>query len=109
MIADARMTGASVHVAGAGGVLRRVAVDLCAMAAPVLAAKPDGVADRLDALLKALPSTTGDLLTPDAILAMTQAGRGHADSPHQLVMDLHKRLNAMQAALAEHLRRRRKP
>jgi hypothetical protein len=32
---------------------------------------------------------------------MMQAGHGHTDSLHRLVMDLHKRLNAMQGALAE--------
>ena len=32
---------------------------------------------------------------------MMQAGHGHADSLHRLVMDLHKQLNAMQAGLAE--------
>ena len=32
---------------------------------------------------------------------MTQAGHGRADSLHRLVMELHKRLNAMQAELAE--------
>lgn len=101
VVAGARMAGASVRVTGAGGLLDRVATDMRVMAAPVLAAKPDGVAGRLDALLSALPSTTDDLLDPDAVSAMTQAGRGHADSLHQLVMDLHKRLNAMQASLAE--------
>ena len=39
---------------------------------------------------------------------MMQAAQGGADSLHRLVMDLHKRLNAMQAALAEETARRRR-
>jgi hypothetical protein len=40
------------------------------MAAPVLAAKPDGLAARLDGRLEALPATTDDVVDPDAISAM---------------------------------------
>ena len=32
---------------------------------------------------------------------MMRVGAGSADSPHQPVMDLHKRLNALQAAMAK--------
>ena len=71
------------------------------MAAPVLAAKPDGFATRIDGLLKVLPAGTDDLMEREVVSAITQAGHGGVDSLHRLVMDLHKRLNAMQAALAE--------
>jgi len=71
------------------------------MAAPALGAKPDGLAARLDGLLSALPAAADDLIDPGATAAMMQAGHDGADSLHRLVMDLHKRLNAMQAELAE--------
>ena len=74
------------------------------MAAPVLAAPAciRRVRFRRSAggLLAARPAAKDDLLDPEAISAMMQAGQG-PDSLHRLVMDLHKRLNAMQAALAE--------
>lgn len=101
VIAQARMTGKSCLVPGAAQIVGRIADDMRSMAAPVLAAKPDGLAGRLDALLKALPKGKDDLLDPDAISAMTQAGHKHADSLHSLVMDLHKQLNALQEAQAE--------
>ena len=72
-----------------------------AMAAPVLASRPNGLAARLDGLLGALPFATDDLLEPRDISAITQVGKTQVDSLHRLVMDLHKQLNAMQAELAE--------
>ena len=80
-------------------IFARIADDMRLMAAPVLAAKPDGFAARLDGLLNALPAPADDLLDPEAVSAMTQAGHDGPDSLHRLVMDLHKRLNAMQAEL----------
>ena len=100
-VAAAHMTGKSCRVPGAARILARIADDMRTMAAPVLAAEPAPFAARLDALLAALPSPADDMLDPDAVSAMTQAGHGGADSLHRLVMDLHKQLNAMQAALAE--------
>lgn len=100
-VAGARMMGKSCRVAGATRIIARIADDTRLMAAPVLATKPDGLAARLDGLLGALPAAADDLLDPDAISAMTQMGPDRADSLHRLVMDLHKRLNAMQAELAE--------
>jgi len=52
-------------------------------------------------LLAALPATADDMLDPVATSAMMQAGHDGLDSLHRLVMDLHKQLNALQAALAE--------
>jgi HPt (histidine-containing phosphotransfer) domain-containing protein len=101
VVKEARMIGKSCRVAGAARVVARLADDMRLMAAPVLATDPDALAARLDALLAALPTGSDDLLDPDAILQITQVGDGHADSLHRLVMELHKRLNTMQAALAE--------
>jgi uncharacterized protein Yka (UPF0111/DUF47 family) len=97
----ARMAGDSCRVPGAARILVRLADDMRLMAAPVLAGKPKGVEARLERLLAALPKADDDLLAPGAISAITQAGHDREDSLHRLVMDLHKRLNAMQAALAE--------
>jgi len=101
VVAGARMVGRACHVAGAARIFGRIADDMRSMAAPVLATKPDGLAARLDGLLGALPATADDLLDPVATSAMMQAGHNSPDSLHRLVMDLHKQLNVMQAALAE--------
>ena len=101
VVARARMMGKSCRVPGAARIVARIADDLRLMASPVLATKPDGLAARFDELLGALPKVADDLLDPDAVSAMTQIGHERGDSLHRLVMDLHKRLNVMQAELAE--------
>ncbi len=100
-VAASRIEGKSCRVPGAGRIMARIAEDMRLMAAPVLATKPDGLAARLDGLLSALPAGNDDLLDIETTSAMMQAGHGHTDSLHRLVMDLHKQLNAMQSALAE--------
>jgi uncharacterized protein Yka (UPF0111/DUF47 family) len=100
-VAGARMIGKSCHMTGAAQIIVRIADDVRVMAAPVLAAKQNGLASRLDGLLRALPAATDDLLDPTAISAITQVSQTQTDSLHQLVMELHKRLNGMQADLAE--------
>jgi len=101
VVARARMMGKSCRVPGAARIVARIADDLRLMASPVLATKPDGLAARFDELLGALPKVADDLLDPDAVSAMTQIGHERGDSLHRLVIDLHKRLNVMQAELAE--------
>ncbi|NKC33619.1 DUF47 family protein [Falsiroseomonas selenitidurans] len=101
-IAGARMMGGDCQVPEVAAILARIKADLRTMAAPLLSAgKPSGLAERLDALLAGIPSAQDGLIQPATIAAMTEVGRAHADTPHQLVMEMHKRLNAMQAALAE--------
>ena len=99
--AGARMVGASCLVPGAAKILQSMTEDMRVMASPVLADKPDGFDVRLETLLADLPKPEGDLIAPEVISAITLTERNGADSLHKLVMDLHKRLNAMQAALAE--------
>lgn len=103
VVAEARMIEKSCRVPGATGIFARIADDMGLMAAPVLAAHADGFAVRLDDLLRSMPETKDDLLDPGATLAMMQAGHGHDDSLHRLVMDLHKQLNRLQAELAEEM------
>jgi uncharacterized protein Yka (UPF0111/DUF47 family) len=100
-VASARMVGKASRVQGAGNILACIAADMRVMAAPVLAAGTDEFGARIDGLLAALPRAENDLVDPAAISAMTAAGHDGADSLHRLVMDLHKRLNVLQAALAE--------
>jgi hypothetical protein len=101
VIREARMIGNRCHINGAAQIVVRIADDMRAMAAPVLAAKPNGTGARLDGLLRALPAVTDDLLDPSAISAITQVSDAQNDSLDQLVMDLHKQLNVMQADFAE--------
>jgi uncharacterized protein Yka (UPF0111/DUF47 family) len=109
MVAATRRQGARYLVPGAPRLLARIAADMRVMAAPVLAAgRPPGhlpghpdIATRLDALLKSMPTAEDDLLDAGALAAMTRLRHGSADSLHQLVMDLHKELNAQQVALAQ--------
>jgi uncharacterized protein Yka (UPF0111/DUF47 family) len=97
--AAARREGSTYLLPHVDTILSRIADDLRAMAAPVLD-KPFGL--RLQAVLAALPSATDNVLDAADLAAMTTANppRG-GDSLHRLVMDLHRRLNAAQAALAK--------
>jgi hypothetical protein len=61
VVTEARMLGKSCHVAGATRIIAHIADDLRLMAAPVLAANPDGFAARLDTLLGAMPVASDDL------------------------------------------------
>jgi uncharacterized protein Yka (UPF0111/DUF47 family) len=103
---EAHREGTRVHIPGAARILGMIGADLRTMAAPVLvpvrgsdAAEP--LRARLEARLAALPAAEGDLVDGEAILAMASADRAGPDSLHLLVMDLHRRINALQAALAE--------
>jgi uncharacterized protein Yka (UPF0111/DUF47 family) len=109
-VSGAREVGKQCRIPGAARILERIEDDMRLMAAPVLAEPlpatlplaPDGAAfgKRLETLLAALPSIKNDLVDPEALSAMTQAGQV-PDSLHRLVMDLHKRLNTLQGAMAE--------
>lgn len=104
-VAGARQEGKECRIPGASRILARIGDDMRLMAAPVLAmaalaSESQILRGRLDGLLAARPGAPDDLVDPNAISAMTQAERG-PDSLHRLVMDLHKRLNALQAALAQ--------
>jgi uncharacterized protein Yka (UPF0111/DUF47 family) len=97
----AHRAGSHYHIPGAARLLARIEADMRQMAAPVIEAGAPGFAVRLQTLLAALPDAGEDEIEPDALAAITRAGAPGADSLHQLVMDLHKALNAQQAALAE--------
>ena len=100
-VSGAREAGTNTRIPGAARIMARIGDDIRVMAAPVLAAREPGFDDRLKTLLATLPGTKDDLVDSDAISSMMRAGHGQADSLHRLVMDLHKRLNALQANMAQ--------
>ncbi len=102
VVGAARREGGGYRVPGAAALLARLAQEMRVMAAPVIAKRDSaGWAQRLAARLDALPQGEDDLMEGAVVISMAAAGQGGADSLHQLVMDLHKALNAMQAELAE--------
>jgi uncharacterized protein Yka (UPF0111/DUF47 family) len=111
VVAATRKDGLYYRVPGCAKVMSSIARDSRVMAAPILASttRQDGYRERLEALLAALPAAEADLMTGAAIAAVTRAGLrdgstpAAADSLHQLVMDLHKELNLLQAASAEEI------
>jgi len=109
-IVDAsRREGSDYRIPGCGKVLQKITQELRTMAAPVLDESQAGYQPsplvpwdkRLESLLTNLPSPKDDLIAGRAINEITRAGGQGQDTIHQFVMDVHKRLNAMQAALAE--------
>jgi uncharacterized protein Yka (UPF0111/DUF47 family) len=97
----ARRDGSHYRIRGVRNLLAGIAADVREMAAPIIEAGRGRFAARLEALLAAIPEANDDMLDAAALAAMTRAGEPRADSLHQLVMDLHKALNAEQAALAK--------
>ena len=95
--------GDCYSVPGCAKLLKRVTQELETMAAPVIASEqpPAPFRRRLEALLGSFPQPADDLIGCDFIREMTRTGSEKHDSVHQLVMDLHKRLNVMQTDLAE--------
>lgn len=96
VVAAAHMQGAAYRMPRCTAVLAAIRADAKCMAAP---AQP-AIKGRLDGLLAALPQLQDGLIGGAAIDGITRAGRRHGDSLHQLVMDLHKILNGLQATLA---------
>jgi uncharacterized protein Yka (UPF0111/DUF47 family) len=97
VVAGVRAQEGQVTIPNARAVLARLAREVQVMAAPLQGGAFD---TRLGTLLAGLPAAEDDLVDPDAVAAMTQAARPGEDSLHQLVMDLHKALNRLQAELA---------
>ncbi len=103
-IASARLLdGGAFQVAGAGRLTQAILDDIAAMADPLEAAGDAGAepfAARLAALRTAFAAGTDDILSEADLVRLTSARRGGADSAHLLVMDLHKALNRLSAALS---------
>jgi uncharacterized protein Yka (UPF0111/DUF47 family) len=95
-----RREGNCYRIPGCAKMLESVSQELRVMAAPAVAEKGP-FADRLEGLLARLPTAADDMIQGEAIQEIARAGEGKRDSVHQFVMDVHKRLNAMQAELAQ--------
>ena len=97
VVAATRKEGSCYRMEGSGRLMAVIADDASIMAAPAgTAFQP-----RLIGLVERLPKANDNLIESHVIDDITRADRDHADSLHRLVMDLHKRLNALQAGLAE--------
>ena len=108
MVETAQLRDGQYRLPGAAKVMRLIVDQMHRMAEPVIAAGKTGFGDRLKALLDGLPPAAGDCLTSTDIAAITRMERQtnraeRKDGLHRLVMDLHKELNALQAALAEEM------
>lgn len=99
--AATRREGECYSIPGCAKILDSITQELRVMAEPVLSVESASFAGRLECLLNRLPAPQDGLISGSAIFEMSRAASGQQDSLHQLVMDLHKRLNAMQAELAE--------
>lgn len=102
VVAAARKEGHCYRVPGCQTLLLRITQDLRIMATPVLeAGMQPALENRLEQLISTVPKCQDDLIDAEAVSAITRAARGKGDSIHQIVMELHKALNKMQADLAE--------
>ena len=97
VVAAARKKGSCYRMTGCRCLMAALADDARIIAGPAEAA----FQSRLAGLVNQLPKASDNLLESYAIDNITQADRDRADGLHRLVMDLHKRLNALQAGLAE--------
>lgn len=91
-------------VPAAGALVARVAACLDAMLRPLRVGCRDDApsfAARLDALRAVLPREPDPTITRPQLDAILSGDRDAGDSLHLLVIDLHKALNRVQAALAE--------
>ncbi len=96
LVGNSRRENSRYRIPGSAAVLDRIIQDLRIMAAPCA-----DFAERLERVLGKLPRAQDDWMDRGMLDDLTRAGKGGADSPHQLVMDLHKALNAIEAELAE--------
>lgn len=97
VVAATHKEGTSYRLPGCRRLMDAIADDARLMA---VRAEPS-TKQRLKRLLDDLPKAEDDLVESGAIDSITRADRDRGDSLHQLVMDLHKQLNALQAGLAE--------
>jgi uncharacterized protein Yka (UPF0111/DUF47 family) len=100
LVANSHAIGEDVWVPRGSELRDRLLHDLALMLAPLRTADADAarpLADRLDAIA-ARP--LGELVSAADLDWLTAGVRGKGDSVHLLVMDLHQRLNALQASLA---------
>jgi len=77
---------------------------LDAMLAPLVGAQIDSAAalgERKSRLIAAIPPIEGDVITGETIAELTSGRPAAGDGVHVLILDLHRELNKLQAAIAE--------
>lgn len=109
-IAQAEHDGDGIyHIPGARRLIALLDDSVRAMIAPLeVAGKDDAEAaslhtrlkQRLDSVIEARPPIAEDTLSADAIAALTSGRPKSGDGFHVLVMDLHKEINRLQAAVS---------
>lgn len=103
-----RAADGSYVIPGAAQIVERLMRNVRTMLDPVAMAADAGTetvdeARQFAARYERLAQTTGiagDSISGETIAALTSGNREHGDSPHLLVMDLHKALNRLQVAIA---------
>ena len=102
-----RQADGLVSAAGIGQLRTLLLADLETMLKPVEAERlesrtgpAEAYRERFEALRSRLPPWDRELLDPQDVTAMCDAGDGAHDTVHQLVMDLHRELNRLQASVA---------
>lgn len=105
LVSQARSVGGSRFAApGLAQLVGGFGEDLRAMLAPLEAARAEGwqaCAERLEALCAELPLAEGDALDAADVVALTAAGQDGPDTVHRFVIDLHRAVNRLAAALCE--------
>ncbi len=90
-------------IPGGQMLLKGLYKDIEVMMAPVMSAggeTAEAVSKRLTALRASSPEAQDDVITQAAVARITSARAGGLDSEHLLIMDLHKALNRLSAAMA---------
>ena len=102
---ERRETG-ELYIPEISRIHHRILDAVARMLRPIEAAAEDGgaapeYAARLRRLTASAPRFDGDCVPPGFMTSLTSVDRSAGDSIHLLVMDLHKALNRVQAAIAE--------
>jgi uncharacterized protein Yka (UPF0111/DUF47 family) len=104
---SAKGDAGTYRMPGAERIVSRVMSNLRTMLDPLEAAAGDGrdddareLAQRYGKFAQNGATAHGDIISAAAISQLTSGDREHGDSPHLLVMDMHKALNRLQAAIA---------
>ncbi len=102
VVALARRVDDGLVVPDMSALVKCLEGDLGIMARPVLETTPpdDDLQRRLQQRLAALRALAADRWSDPQVAELTEGRRGDRDSLHLLVMDLHKKINALAAGLA---------
>jgi uncharacterized protein Yka (UPF0111/DUF47 family) len=109
-VAQAEQDGrGNYHIPGAQHLLAMLNDALAAMIAPLAVVANDGpdaaalharFSDRLERLIQTQPPLVEDMLSGEAIAALTSGRPRTGEGCHVLIMDLHKEINRLQSAIS---------